>query len=73
MESNHIIKGLPALEGLEPSGSILSKATLLRLPESVKLQTNKQTNIMKVARGRELISQNSVYEIVTMRFGGALK
>ena len=31
---------LPALEGLEPSGSagsILSKATLLRLPESLKL------------------------------------
>ena len=38
---------LPALEGLEPAGSagsILSNATLLQLPESVNLQTNKQTN-----------------------------
>ena len=38
---------LPALEGLEPSssvGSSLSKAALLRLLESVNLQTNKQTN-----------------------------
>ena len=37
---------LPALEGLGPSGSpgsILSEAALLRLPESVNLQTNKQS------------------------------
>ena len=36
---------LPALEGLEPSGSAgssLSKATLPRLPETVNKQTNKQ-------------------------------
>ena len=40
---------LPALESLEPSGSVgssLNKATLLRLPESVNLHTHKQTKAL---------------------------